>query len=63
MRKPLMWTVIAAIVALGLSIVIHDARYPTEDSRVVWICSIHGNGQCGPSSSTVDIDMSKLLDW
>lgn len=41
---------------------IHDYGMP-EDSRVVWVCSYHGNGVCGPQTPQVQVDLSKLREW
>lgn len=55
-----------AAVAIGLLITVigvHDGLYPTEDSKVVWVCSYHGNKVCGPNAPAIDINLDNLTQW
>lgn len=62
-----MWiklTVMAAwaLGTLGAVTGVHDAVYRTEDSRVVWVCAIHGDGLCGDAGPVV-VRPDRLLWW
>lgn len=55
---------LAILTGITLSAVgIHDAKYPAEDSRVIWLCGIHGNGTCGPNTPPILIDAGNLFRW
>lgn len=55
----LIWT----LSVVAMTTVVHDTTYTTEDSRVVWLCGIHGDGNCGPGTSPVIVRPERLLWW
>lgn len=60
------WAVFGgAIIVVGWLLMVvgfHDAVYPQEDSRIVWVCGVSGNGECGPDTPAVQVDLSKLVE-
>lgn len=60
------WTVAGLIWTLStltVVTVVHDTVHATEDSRIVWLCGIHGDGTCAPQSSPVIVRPDRLLWW
>lgn len=51
------------LVTLTVVTIVHDVTYPGEDSRVVWLCGIHGDGNCGPHAAPVIVRPDRLLWW
>lgn len=62
MRKTLISLATLPILVI-LTAGIHDTMYPTEDSRIVWLCGIHGDRTCGPNTPPILIDPGKLFEW
>lgn len=62
-RSYLAATAMVLMGLLFLSVGIHDSVMP-EDSAIVWVCSIDGNGTCGPNTPPILIEPSNLfLGW
>lgn len=61
-KRPL--RILGVVAALLLVAVVHDLLpWMQEDSRVVWVCDWHGNGDCGPDAYDVYITVGNLLRW
>lgn len=50
------------MLGLTLATLWHDTGRG-EDGRVIWICSVHGDGWCGPGADPVIIRPDRLLEW
>lgn len=58
-------TLVSILVAelFAIYVGIHDALRGEEDSRIVWVCQVHGNKQCGPNESLIDVEWGFVWRW
>ncbi len=54
-------TALILVMFTGIAM-IHDIMYPAEDSQVIWICQVDGDGRCG-DSKWPSIQPSNLTRW
>jgi hypothetical protein len=58
------WTSALVLVTSGylISMIgLHDLIYPTEDSRIVHVCSLQGNRLCAPDANVIEVRLERLV--
>lgn len=52
-----------ALGGLMITIGVHDEPQP-EDGTTIWICSISGDGECGPNTPPIQVAPANILyNW